>query len=305
MSPQLRTERLVLRPLTLDDAPALHLVYGDAATMRFMPNLPHVSVEETRQHLAQALGVPGAIHWAICLGDDGDAIGHLNYLGQTVLPGLGYILRRDQWNQGYVTEACRAALDYGFDQMNLDRVELWIDESNLASQRVAQKLGFRVKGTLPLRYGHQTMHKIMQVHGMWRHEWHNTEAPRTGVDFFSAQPVLLVHDVRESAHWFRDKLGFRIDFLYGAPPRHAAVSRGDWTGRMVTFQLALIPPAPAITPAGYIYVMVGTNIDQLFDQYQSAGVDIVAEPVSQPWGMREFTIRDPNGHELRFGTQGG
>ncbi|MEZ4656298.1 MAG: GNAT family N-acetyltransferase [Caldilineaceae bacterium] len=304
MSQTLRTERLTLRPLTVDDAAALYRVYSDAETMHFMPNLPHTSIEETRQHLARELGVLGAVHWAICLEDDGGAIGHINFLGQTVLPGLGYILRRDQWGQGYTTEACRAALDYGFARMGLDRVELWINEENFASQRVAQKLGFRLKGTLPLRYAHQRMQRIMQVHGLWRHEWLGADAPGAEVAFFSAQPVLLVHDVTTSAHWFRDKLGFRIDFLFGEPPTHAGVSRGDWTGRMVTLQLSQVPPERDIAPAGYVYVMVGANIDELFAQYRDAGVEIMAEPVSQPWGMREFTVREPHGHYLRFGTHG-
>jgi ribosomal-protein-alanine N-acetyltransferase len=59
---------------------------------------------------------------------------------------MGYIIRRDFWGQGLTAEACRAALGYGFDVLGLDRVELWIDTTNYASQRVAQKLNFRVKG---------------------------------------------------------------------------------------------------------------------------------------------------------------
>lgn len=304
MSTLLTTERLVLRPLTLEDASALHDVYCDAHTMRFMPSLPHASMEDTRRHLANEMNSRGSVHWAICLHKDGKAIGHINYLGQTVLPGMGYILRRDQWGKGYVTEACRAALTYGFDAMDLDRVELWIDEINFASQRVAQKLGFRLKGTLPLRYAHETTHHIMQVYGLWRHEWQDTQPPNPGVDFFSAQPVLLVHDVKATAAWFHDKLGFRVDFLLGEPPTHAGISRGDWTGRMVTLQLSQVPIERAIVPSAYIYVMVGANIDELFAQYRDAGVKIVAEPISQPWGMREFTVREPNGHHLRFGTHG-
>lgn len=306
MSQPLRTVRLTLRPLTLDDAAALYHVYCDAETMHFMPNLPHTSAVETDRHLARELGVPGAVHWAICPDDNGEAIGHINFLGQTVLPGLGYILRRDQWGKGYTTEACRAALDYGFAQMDLDRVELWINEENFASQRVAQKLGFRLKGTLPLRYPHQRMQQIMQVHGIWRHEWLGQKSPNTNTEtaFFSAQPVLLVHEVTTSTHWFRDKLGFRIDFLFGEPPTHAGVSRGDWTGRMVTLQLSQVSPERDIAPAGYVYIMVGANIDELFAQYRTAGVEIVAEPITQPWGMREFTVCEPHGHLLRFGTYG-
>ncbi|MEZ4868300.1 MAG: GNAT family N-acetyltransferase [Caldilineaceae bacterium] len=298
----LTTERLTLRPLTLADAEALHQAYGDLEAMRFMPTLPHQSVAETRQHLKRELSVPGAVHWTICRRDDNAVIGQVNYLGQTLLPGMGYILQRAAWGQGYATEACRAALEYGFANLGLDRVELWINEENFASQRVAQKLGFRLKGTLPLRYQHESNHHIMQVYGLWAHEWQSNAPSGTETTFFSAQPVLLVRDVAASAAYFHERLGFRIDFLYGDPPTHGGVSRGDWTGRMVTLQLSQAPTEAELQPAGYLYIMVDATIDALFAQYQRAGVEIIAEPKTQPWGMREFTIREPNGHQLRFGT---
>ena len=115
---------------------------------------------------------------------------------------MGYIIRRDQWGKGYATEACRAALDYGFAQMALDRVELWIDETNLASRRVAQKLDFRLRGNLPLRYSHESTHHIMQVYGMWAYEWQQAHMPKAETTFFNAQPVLMVHDVEATAAFF-------------------------------------------------------------------------------------------------------
>ena len=145
--------------------------------MRFMTSLPYTSVDETHQHLQQELSRPGSAHWAICLRNSDDAIGRVNYLGQTALPGMGYILRRDYWGQGYTTEACRAALDYGFEHLDIDRVEFWIDEVNFASQRVAQKLGFRLRGTLPMKYSHREKQHIMQVYGMWAYDWRGDAAP--------------------------------------------------------------------------------------------------------------------------------
>ena len=83
-----------------------------------------------------------------------------------------------------------------------------------------------------------------------------------------------------------------------------AYRAGDWSGQGVTLQLSSVPPERPIVPSAYIYLMVGTNIDDLFAQYKAAGVDIFSPPATQPWGMREFSVRELNGHMLRFGTHG-
>jgi uncharacterized glyoxalase superfamily protein PhnB len=67
-------------------------------------------------------------------------------------------------------------------------------------------------------------------------------------------------------------------------------------------QLSQVPPDRAIVPSGYLYIFVGRDIDDLFAAYKAQGVTIRNEPESYPWGLREFTIEDNNGHLLRFGT---
>jgi uncharacterized glyoxalase superfamily protein PhnB len=201
-----------------------------------------------------------------------------------------------------MTEACQAAVRYGFEQLGYDRIELWIDQTNIASQRVAQKLRFQVKGRIPLKYTHKSENHLMLVFGLWAHEWRGEAMEERPTPFFSAQPVLMVHDVLETAVFYRDQLGFQIDFLYGMPPNHAAVSRSDWTGSGVTIQLTQVPAAQKIIPAGYLYIFVGSAIDQIYEKYRAQGVNIVQVPTSYPWGMREFTVQDNNGHQLRFGT---
>ncbi|MCB8945031.1 MAG: GNAT family N-acetyltransferase [Ardenticatenaceae bacterium] len=300
----LLTERLRLRPLTPDDAPALFRVFGDAQTMRFMPSLPHQTVAETQAHIERELAMVGSHNWAICWRDSEEALGHINYLGQTRLPGMGYIVRRDVWGQGIVPEACRAVLAFGFEDLGFDRVELWIDQDNVASQRVAQKLDFRLKGRLAMKYAHRASQHMMRVYGLGAYEWRGEAKPVDEVRFFNVQPVLLVHDVRETADFYQQKLGFGLDFLYGDPPVHGSVSRGQWSGALVNIQLSQVPPEREIVPSAYLYIHVGTNIDELCAEYRAKGVTIADEPMTYPWGMREFAVRDLNGHLLRFATPG-
>jgi len=220
---------------------------------------------------------------------------------------MGYLIDPNYWGHGYAPEACRAALDYGFAELGYDRVELWINEFNVASQRVAQKLGFQLKGQLKQRYPHEERHHVMLVYGMLASDWQDDAAVSTRsarTSFFHLEPVLMVHDVLAATAFYRDKLGFTVDFVYGEPADHAAVSRGEWSGSMVTIQLTHVAADRPLAHAGYLYIVVDSRLDQLYEQYQANGVTIEREPTSYPWGMREFVVRDIYGHRLIFATHG-
>lgn len=303
MHPTLHTPRLTLRPLTLEDAAALHPIYADPETMRYMPTPPHANVEVTRKQFEHEMTEEGSIHWAIYRKETEIPIGLVNYIGGAAIPGLGYILAREQWGNGYAPEACRAALDYGFDVLGYDRAELWINAENRASQRVADKLGFVMRGRLAQKYPHNNDHHIMYVYGMWAYDWQGTAPPSQSTRFFRAQTVLLAHNVQKTVAFYVEKLGFRVDFLYGEPPNHAGITRGDWSAQGVTFQIAQVPPEFELGDGAYTYIFVDAKIDVLHETWKAAGVEIVRAPQTYPWGMREFTIRDPNGYQLHIGTQ--
>jgi GNAT superfamily N-acetyltransferase/uncharacterized glyoxalase superfamily protein PhnB len=119
-------------------------------------------------------------------------------------------------------------------------------------------------------------------------------------ELHGVQPVLPVRDVAASAAWFRDVLGFDLDFLHGDPPVHGRVTKGDGTyGQPIYIHLTSAAP-DAIRPSGELRIHVGRDLDGLFAAYRGRGVEVVLAPVTQPWGLREFAVRDPNGHVLRF-----
>ena len=296
MNETLYTERLELRPISLLDASALFAVYHDPRAMQFWITPPHQSAAETQAELARDLAFPGACGWAIRLKGNDRPIGYVNFLGQTAIPGMGYILHPDYWGRGIVPEACREVLPYGFERLGYDRVELWINENNAASIRVAQKLGFRLRGQIPQKYNHENVHHIMLVFGLV------AQAEDPAARFLRAEPVLKVQNVLKTANYYRDVLGFRIGFLYGSPPTHAGVSRGDWTGSGVTIQLSQASAGQSLASSGSLHILVGTGLDLLFETYLARGATILNEPVSRPWGMRDFTISDCDGHILTFAT---
>jgi len=122
--------------------------------------------------------------------------------------------------------------------------------------------------------------------------------------FHGVQPVLPVADAARAARYFRDVLGFEIDFIAGEPPSYARVKKGQERqhGDPVYIRLWQCSGAPVSGRAwrGEIVIHVGHDVDGLHDAYVRRGVTVIEPLVSQPWGLREFAIREPDGHVLRF-----
>lgn len=306
MSGVLQTGRLMLRPLTKEDGDDLFDAFRDSETMRFMDSPPHRTAEETVAHLARMIS-PQSCWWAITTRGTQQVIGFVGYLGNAGVPGMGYFLHRAYWRQGYMMEAVAAALDYGFGHapgLDLDRVELWINDGNLASQRLAEKLGFARQGQFRMRYPHESTAHDKVVYGLYRYQW---QAKPKGVAVrpkacYGLQPILAVADVQATVDFYCNQLDFTVNFLYGDPPNHGAVAWRDWSTDGAVIQLSRQPTATTARKETALFLFVGPEIDRLYATYQRRNVSIVSELQSQPWGIREFTIEDCNGYLLRIGT---
>ena len=114
-------------------------------------------------------------------------------------------------------------------------------------------------------------------------------------------PVLLVADVQKAAAYFRDALGFNIPRFWGDPPTFTIASRDG-----LEVMLNQVGAADVFRPNGdydgrfdaYFWVR---DADALHAEFASHGADIVCPPSDEPYGMREFQVRDPDGHLLAFG----
>lgn len=309
--PVLRTKRLIIDPLTIDDADDLFLVYGDERAMRHWHEPAHSDPSTTRAMIAGLLDGPG-IWWAIREGppNSSAAIGTINYLGRQSTRGMGYILRPDYWRRGYMTEAVEAVLEYGFNLLRLKGVELWIDVDNLPSQRLAQRTGFKPRGRFVQHQPHRSRPQETLVYGLTDWEWRRDGDPSSHrPSGYGIEPVLLVADVEATARYYHDSLGFEINFMLGTPAGHAVVSFGPWSADPVRIQLHRVEGMQlnSANPANSLielYISVGFSIDFLHSTYRNAGIPIVEPLTTRAWGDREFAIRDCNGFLLRFGSPG-
>ncbi len=117
----------------------------------------------------------------------------------------------------------------------------------------------------------------------------------------SALPVMFVANVQTSAAFFRDKLGFAIDFLHGNPPFYASVSRGAARLHVRFVHGPVITPEVRAREDGLLSAFIDVdNIQALFEEYKAAGVDFDHPLREEPWGASAFTIIDPDGNRICF-----
>lgn len=147
-TPVLKAARLVLRPLKMRDAEALLPIFKDNETMRYWAHLPIKSLAEMKDIIMRNLPPQNRAEGSFAITQDGGrAIGVVNfYAERESTSGLGYILDKAYWGQGYVAEAVTAAVDHGFGTLKLHRIWLEIDPRNQGSIRIAEKVGFRAEG---------------------------------------------------------------------------------------------------------------------------------------------------------------
>jgi ribosomal-protein-alanine N-acetyltransferase len=148
MATILETERLILRhqvPADLDDLWAL---YCDPEITRYIPDAPRSRAEaqeELEWHMNGHPKYPELGLWATVQKETGTFIGRCGLLPWTIdgqnEVEVAYTIAREYWGQGLATEAAQAILQYGFERLNLPRLISLIDPDNIASQRVAEKIG--------------------------------------------------------------------------------------------------------------------------------------------------------------------
>ena len=141
---RLTTERLVLRPPTLEDLDAWHAIYLDAEEVWY--GAPRSSFDENRQKLERQIEHHerhGFGMGAVDLRSTGETIGAagLQHLDGGPEIEVGYRFLKGHWGQGYATESAQASIAYGFDEVGLDRIVAVALPENTASRRVLEKCG--------------------------------------------------------------------------------------------------------------------------------------------------------------------
>jgi RimJ/RimL family protein N-acetyltransferase len=167
----LSTERLVMRPVTADDHPALLAHWTQPDVRRFLFDGAALSSAEVAETIEESTGdfaAHGYGIWLIELGPrtgsrTGSGIGLVGTAGLRPLQESGleifYSLAPGAWGHGYATEAARAVMEHGLGPLGLPEVLAEVDEGNAASVAVVRRLGMTRFGVVPGVLGPMTRYR--------------------------------------------------------------------------------------------------------------------------------------------------
>lgn len=146
---ELITNRLKLRPFIEEDLNDFHEYLSCESIYVFEPGRP-LNMEESRDLLRAR--VIDKRFWAIVVKEANKVIGNIYFeqdpWTEIETYNLGYIINPNFHNLGYCTEACLAIVNNAFNVLNAHRIEARCNIKNLSSNRVLEKVGFRLEGTL-------------------------------------------------------------------------------------------------------------------------------------------------------------
>ena len=152
--PVLETERLILRELNENDIEDLYEIFSSEEVMKYYGMFPFKNKDELLkiiESFSKGFEEERVIRWGIQTKADGKIIGTCgfhNWSQKHFRAEIGYELSKAFWHKGYMSEAIKTILQYGFAHMNLNRIEGIVYPENLASQNTLIRLGFREEGLL-------------------------------------------------------------------------------------------------------------------------------------------------------------
>lgn len=174
--PEIETARLVLRKLTLADVEDVFAYASDPDVAEMTTWSPHESLDDS---LAFLTGVQRWYDdgdggpWGIVVKETGQVVGTvgLSVISWHARAEIGYAIGKAWWGRGITTEAARAALQFGFETLNLNRIEARCLPENIASERVMQKLGMIHEGLLREHMYAKGRFDDLKMYSMLRREW--------------------------------------------------------------------------------------------------------------------------------------
>jgi [ribosomal protein S5]-alanine N-acetyltransferase len=176
--PILQLQRLQLREISLGDAAAILEIHGDPVLMKWFGMDPLADLNAAQKLIeafAKLREAPSlGIRWAIELNASEGLVGTCGFFGWNQnwrKCSIGYVLAESAAGHGYMSEALRAAIQWGWSEMNLNRIEAQVHQENGASIRSLERLGFKYEGLLrQVGYWGGVHHDLCQ-YSLLRQEW--------------------------------------------------------------------------------------------------------------------------------------
>jgi len=176
--PQLETERLILRELTLDDAEFYFRHFNITEIVKGCcfpgPKSLDAAREELELYCINPFKENSGIRWGIVMKGNNELIGTCGFTHwwkNEHRGEIGYDLNPAYWRQGIMTEALHAILKYGFESMDLNKIQALIDSENVRSQKLVLRLGFKKQSVLPQNSVFEGQPRDEVCFSLMREEW--------------------------------------------------------------------------------------------------------------------------------------
>ncbi|OCA90365.1 GCN5 family acetyltransferase [Bacillus sp. FJAT-27225] len=152
--PNLETERLKLRKITLDDIEDMYSYCSNEEVPKYASWNAHNSLEETKETIERVINQwenKNLVHWGIEYKENRKLIGTIEFViwdTQHKVAEIGYALSKDYWGMGFATEAASEVIKFGFNNMNLVRIQARCYLENIGSARVMEKAKMSFEGVI-------------------------------------------------------------------------------------------------------------------------------------------------------------
>ncbi len=179
--PKLETKRLYLRNLDLTDAPTVFKQRSDPRVLKYLDRAAITELKQAEEFITQKLDLwqnNKAISWAIDLkGTTDTAIGDMalwRIIESDHRAEIGYTLLPAFWGKGYMLEAARAIVDWGFTTLGLHSIIADINPENNASRKLLHKLGFQKEGYFRENYHFDGQYLDSEIYGLLERDFRAT-----------------------------------------------------------------------------------------------------------------------------------
>jgi ribosomal-protein-alanine N-acetyltransferase len=174
----LETERLVLRTMTLNDIDFIYDLFSKPETNRYSVYEDIKSREEAIDLYDKFMkpGSPTHFRLGVELKETQELVGTLGFYAynkEHKRAEMGFDLLKSHWGKGIMTEAVRALIRYGFEEMELNRIEATVDPENIRSIRLLERMGFMKEGRLRKRHFYKVRYHDELVFGILKEDWIN------------------------------------------------------------------------------------------------------------------------------------
>ena len=183
--PTLETERLILRGMRVSDAEDMYAYASRPSVTEYLTWSPHRSLDETREYLTyvgQRYRTGDFYDWSVIYAAEGRGKGRMigtcgftSFNCSADSAEIGYVLNPAYQGQGLATEAVRRVLSFGFEELNLHRIEARFIQGNEASLRLMERVGMSFEGYARESMRIKGQYRTIGICAILRHEFENAK----------------------------------------------------------------------------------------------------------------------------------